>query len=527
MKRSRLMPISFLVLFLSMLIFIQPAFPLIDLPSLPKTVSAQTEFVANTTTGTATVECYTSPDSSYNVTLNYLRQAQKEILMEMYAISNGFLLREFTDALGRNGTMNIQVIVSRKWASGSENHWTHASLYNISSLPGYGANVQAYFSRADLSFDHAKFIIIDREVVLVQSANWAKSGIPPRNSDGNREWGVAIRNPDVVNYFLNVFTADVMTATPYVQDGDDYDLLSSAVYTGPYPAPFTNQTYSGLMTITSLVSPNESIPAIVNLIDSATSTLDVQQMYSKMDWDGSPNQFNDAIIAAATRGVVCRVMLDNQSSGMQEVAEMFLANGVQVAFTNQTYFGWTHNKGVIADGQSVLISSINWSNESVSENREAGVIISHTGVANYFAQVFQWDWEVGEFLGQPVPVPTLSGPSQTTDGMVSLTWSITSGASDIDYYQLQVSNASDFSLILSQVDVTGTSRTVDLTSYGPGVYYFRVRAVNINGTQSAWSNVVSTTYQIPIPLEWIIIGTVAVIVVFVIIFFFNWFRKRR
>lgn len=411
MKHSRLFQLSFIFVVLGMLLFIQQPLTPMDSPSLPRVAFAQTEFPANTTTGTATVECYTSPDSSFNVTLNYLRQAKKEILIEMYAISNGFLLHEFTDALARNTTMVIQVIVSRKWASASENHWTHAALFNISSLPGI--NVQAYYSRSDLDFTHSKFIIIDREIVLIQSANWAKSGVPPRNSDGNREWGVAIRNPEVVNYFLNVFAADVASATPYIQDADDEDFLSPAVYTGPYPAPFENQTFTGTMTITSLVSPNESIPAIVALIDSATSTLDVQQMYSKIDWDGSPNQFNDAIIAAAARGVACRVMLDNRSSGMQEVAEMLLSNGVEVAFTNQTYFEWTHNKGVIVDGESVLISSINWSNESVSENREAGVIITHSGVANYFAEVFQWDWEVGEYLGTPTsPPPTTPIPQE-------------------------------------------------------------------------------------------------------------------
>ncbi|MFX1576095.1 MAG: phosphatidylserine/phosphatidylglycerophosphate/cardiolipin synthase family protein [Promethearchaeota archaeon] len=406
MDRSHVFRLSTIAVVLSLLVFTQPVFIPMSSHKLPFTIRAQSgEFVANTTTGIATVDCFSSPDSSYEITLDYLRRAQKEILMEMYAISNGFLLREFTDALARNGTMNIQVIVSRNWASSSENYWTHASLYNISSLPGYGANVQAYYSRPDLYFDHSKFIIIDREIVIVQSANWAKSGIPPINSDGNREWGVAIRNPDVVQYFLNVFANDVIAATPYTQDGDDYVFLSASTYTGPYPAPFSNQSFTGTMTITSLVSPNECIPPIVALIDSATSTLDIQQMYSKISWDGSSNQFNDAIIAAAARGVTCRVMLDNRSSGMQDVADMFLANGVQVAFTNQTYFGWTHNKGVIADNQRVLISSINWSNESVSENREAGVIISHSGVANYFSQIFQWDWEVGEYLGTPTTPP--------------------------------------------------------------------------------------------------------------------------
>ena len=407
MKRTHLLQLTFFVMVLGMIFFIQPIAPSNDSSALPITTRGQTHFLANTTTGPATVECYTSPDSSFDTTLKYLQQAENEILITMYAISNGFLLHELANALGRNADMVIQVIVSWKWASGPENDYTHRSLYNISQLPGYLTNVFAYKSRTDLSFTHAKYIIIDREVVLIQSANWAKSGIPPDDSEGNREWGVAIENPEVVNYFLNVFSSDLLAATLYTADPSDEGELSANIDTGSYPAPFSAQTFTGTMTITSLVSPEHCIPAIVSLIDSAISTLDVQQMYSKADWDGYANQFNDAIKAAAARGVFCRVMLDNRSSGMQEVAEDLLAHGVHVAFTNQTYFGWTHNKGVIADGQRVLISSINWSNESVSENREAGVIIHHNGVANYFAQVFQWDWEVGEYLGTPTAPATL------------------------------------------------------------------------------------------------------------------------
>jgi phosphatidylserine/phosphatidylglycerophosphate/cardiolipin synthase-like enzyme len=498
---------------LSMVMFVQPITPQPDTPAFPRTTQGQTHFLANTTTGSATVECYTSPDSSYVTTLKYLRQAQDEILITMYAISNGYLLHELYDALVRNSNMVIHVIVSWKWASGSENHWTHAALYNISQLPGYGVNVFAYKSRTDLSFTHAKYIIIDREVVLVQSANWAKSGIPPVPSEGNREWGVAIQNTDVVDYFLNVFGSDAASATPYVSDIGDYDHLSNLNYTGSYPAPFSPSTFTGSMTITSLVSPEYCIPAIVALIDSATTTLDVQQMYSKADWDGSPNQFNDAIKAAAARGVYCRVMLDNRSSGMQPVADDLKAHGVHVAFTNQTYFGWTHNKGVIADGNRVLISSINWSNESVSENREAGVIIQHTSVANYFAQVFQWDWDVGEYLGAPAGLIFLTGPETTITGLIPLTWTTTLDEGDIAMYQVQGSTSAAFSTVVINTTVTTKAYTADVTAFGAGTYYFRTRGIYTNGSVSNWSYIATVAYlalpPIPgFPFEAIAIGAI-------------------
>jgi phosphatidylserine/phosphatidylglycerophosphate/cardiolipin synthase-like enzyme len=51
-----------------------------------------------------------------------------------------------------------------------------------------------------------------------------------------------------------------------------------------------------------------------------------------------------------------------------------------------------HNKGLIVDDRYVLVSSINWNSVSPNFNREAGVIIDHPGVAGYFLEVFEDDW---------------------------------------------------------------------------------------------------------------------------------------
>ena len=51
-----------------------------------------------------------------------------------------------------------------------------------------------------------------------------------------------------------------------------------------------------------------------------------------------------------------------------------------------------HNKGVIVDGQTVLVSSQNWSTDGTLYNRDAGVIIHHPDAALYFQQLFLHDW---------------------------------------------------------------------------------------------------------------------------------------
>jgi len=49
---------------------------------------------------------------------------------------------------------------------------------------------------------------------------------------------------------------------------------------------------------------------------------------------------------------------------------------------------------MIVDNKSVLIASINWNENSVTRNREAGIIIENKEVAEYYTGVFFYDWNL-------------------------------------------------------------------------------------------------------------------------------------
>jgi phosphatidylserine/phosphatidylglycerophosphate/cardiolipin synthase-like enzyme len=51
---------------------------------------------------------------------------------------------------------------------------------------------------------------------------------------------------------------------------------------------------------------------------------------------------------------------------------------------------------MIIDNESVLISSINWNENSVLNNREAGIIIKNKELAKYYAEVFFYDWNLSQ-----------------------------------------------------------------------------------------------------------------------------------
>jgi phosphatidylserine/phosphatidylglycerophosphate/cardiolipin synthase-like enzyme len=62
---------------------------------------------------------------------------------------------------------------------------------------------------------------------------------------------------------------------------------------------------------------------------------------------------------------------------------------------NLDYYTHCHNKGLVIDRESVIVSSTNWSENSIARAREAGVLIESPEVAQYFAEVFEFDWSIG------------------------------------------------------------------------------------------------------------------------------------
>ena len=54
-----------------------------------------------------------------------------------------------------------------------------------------------------------------------------------------------------------------------------------------------------------------------------------------------------------------------------------------------------HTKGMIIDDEKALVSTINWNENSPRNNREVGIVVSGNA-ANYFTEVFMYDWEGGK-----------------------------------------------------------------------------------------------------------------------------------
>ncbi len=150
------------------------------------------------------------------------------------------------------------------------------------------------------------------------------------------------------------------------------------------------------MTITPVLTPDagDYVGQVKQLITGAQTTLYLQFQYIEppptVTVDSQP--FQDLVLAVVARqqaGVEVKIIVSEwQTQGYLEKLETL---GIDVVHNVKTQNN-VHNKGIVADGRRVMVSSQNWSTAGTLQNRDAGVIIDNATAAGYYQQIFLHDW---------------------------------------------------------------------------------------------------------------------------------------
>ena len=93
-----------------------------------------------------------------------------------------------------------------------------------------------------------------------------------------------------------------------------------------------------------------------------------------------------------------------------------------------------------------------------------------------------------------LPAPAVTG-GKDSQGRPTLKWNAVSGAAKYEVYRAR-SKDGTYSLMSTQ-SATGYTKTSDLTN--GNTYYYKVRALDADGTAGAWSSIVSVTYKQTLP----------------------------
>ena len=101
-----------------------------------------------------------------------------------------------------------------------------------------------------------------------------------------------------------------------------------------------------------------------------------------------------------------------------------------------------------------------------------------------------WSSVVSVTYKQTLPAPTVTGGNDS-QGRPTLKWKAVSGAAKYEVYRARSMNG-DY---IKYSTVTGTSYTNISYIENGNTYYYKVRALDADGTAGAWSSIVSVTYR--------------------------------
>ena len=114
--------------------------------------------------------------------------------------------------------------------------------------------------------------------------------------------------------------------------------------------------------------------------------------------------------------------------------------------------------------------------------------LNSSGVAGAYSSVVYVTYK------QTLPAPTVTGGNDS-QGRPTLKWNAVTGASKYEVYRAR-SRSGEY---IKYSTVTGTSYTNTSYIENGNTYYYKVRALDANGTAGAWSSVVSVTYKQTLP----------------------------
>ncbi|HEY6374009.1 MAG TPA: phospholipase D-like domain-containing protein, partial [Edaphobacter sp.] len=139
-------------------------------------------------------------------------------------------------------------------------------------------------------------------------------------------------------------------------------------------------------------SPTNSLSALLGLIGSAKTSLEVENE------EMGDAQIVTALEDAAKRGVAVEVAMTNSGKYTTEF-DALKAAGVKVNTYVPTAPLYIHAKLILADygqsGQVAFVGSENFSNPSLTQNRELGLTVTDPGVLGALNTTFGSDFQGG------------------------------------------------------------------------------------------------------------------------------------
>jgi len=357
-----------------------------------------------TTTANGAITPLIGPEYGLTDLLSWIDGATTSLHVHMYLLQEVHLVEAMINAQNRGVDVNVVLDYGDSW-------WKQYDLDTqrgmATTLLSAGVDVKWFGDTGEnpYAYIHSKVAVRDNESVWIGSGNWKSSSHPAPGDAGNRDWGVLVEDEGLATMVLNHLAFDENEAKDHVtpvQASDapnGWSMPQSSAIVGP-----TAAAIEGDFEATLLVCPDNCIDELVKVLDSAETEILLSLQYLDMDWSWGwgDNPIVEALENAAQRNVRLRLILngayldeDIQSAVDRFNEEWNFTMGYDtsaVVMSSNDSVTKLHNKGIIVDGEHVLVSSINWGDSALVRNREMGLLLSSPTVAQVYHDSWYEDW---------------------------------------------------------------------------------------------------------------------------------------
>ena len=321
----------------------------VQVPSTAQASTGTSDAVQAKTSGvTRAGALVVEPAAGFSSVYNLINGARHSIDVTMYEFSDTTAEHDLAAAAKRG--VHVHVILDQR------EHSENSAAYSY-----FGSHaVKVTWSSPKYRYTHQKTLVVDGSEAVIMTAN-----LTSQYYTTSRDFLVVDTNRADVAAITAVFNAD-FTQTA-VRPGDGSDLVWS---------------------------PTDSEGKLLGLINGAASSL---RIYSEEMGDTT---VENALIRAAKRGVDVQVCGENESGEYDSAYSKLARAGVHISYYSSSAGFYIHGKVIEADygtaHAKVFIGSENFSNTSLNENRELGLIISSHAVMSAIAGTFASDFRNGQ-----------------------------------------------------------------------------------------------------------------------------------
>lgn len=286
------------------------------------------------------------PDQSHTAVYSFIDSATRSVDVTMYELRDTAAVSALVKR--EKAGVKVRVILDAQHSS------VNGSAYKALRAAGAGVT----YSSSAFVYTHQKTITVDAAKSLILTGN-----LDATYYSTGRDYGVYDGDANDVAAIERVFGADYAKTSVTPSDGDNL-----------------------------VWSPTDSQNRLLALVNGARHSLDVEEL------EFGDSALVNAVVAAEQRGVTVRVVGMNPSSYGSYFGQVVASGGSVVTYSSTSGL-YIHAKAIVADygtaTAQVFAGSENFSDNSLNNNRELGLIVNDQGVLNGIESTFATDFANG------------------------------------------------------------------------------------------------------------------------------------